>query len=56
MFLSKKPEMFLPNLWPSYFSKSKGCYVWDLDNNKYLDVSLMGVGTNVLGYANKISR
>ncbi len=54
MFLSKKPEMFLPNLWPSYFSKSKGCYVWDLDKNKYLDVSLMGVGTNVLGYANNL--
>ena len=24
------------------------------DNNSYLDMSLMGVGTNVLGYANKI--
>ena len=29
MLLSKRPEMFLPKLWPSYFSKSKDCYVWD---------------------------
>ena len=54
MFLSKKPEMFLPELWPSYFLKAKGCFVWDLDKKKYLDVSLMGVGTNVLGYSNSI--
>ena len=25
MLLSKRPEMFLPEKWPSYFSKSKGC-------------------------------
>ena len=50
--LSKKPEMFLPNLWPTYFSKAKGVHVWDLDNQKYLDMSLMGVGTNLLGYGN----
>ena len=34
MLLSKRPEMFLPDQWPSYFSKTKGCHVWDLDNNK----------------------
>ena len=53
MLLSKRPEMFLPNLWPSYFSKTKDCYVWDLDNNKYTDISHMGVGTNSLGYSNQ---
>ena len=26
--LSKRPEMFLPNLWPSYYKKSKGINVW----------------------------
>ena len=51
MLLSKRPEMFLPDLWPSYFSKAKGCYVWDLDGHKYLDMSIMGIGTNILGYA-----
>ena len=50
MLLSKRPEMFLPDNWPSYFSKSKGCTVWDLDNNKYIDMSIMGIGTNILGY------
>ena len=33
MLLSKRPEMFLPEKWPSYFSRSKGCKVWDLDGN-----------------------
>ena len=32
--------------------KTKACYVWDLDNKKYTDMSLMGVGTNILGYSN----
>ena len=50
MLLSKRPEMFLPNRWPSYFSKAKSCEVWDLDGNKYIDVSIMGIGTNILGY------
>ena len=36
MLLSKRPEMFLPNIWPSYYSKTKGCYVWDLQGNKYI--------------------
>ena len=42
--------MFLPDQWPSYFSKAKGCKVWDLDGNEFIDMSLMGVGTNILGY------
>jgi len=50
MLLSKRPEMFLPEKWPSYFSKSKGCMVWDLDGNKFIDMSIMGIGTNILGY------
>ena len=50
MLLSKRPEMFLPDQWPSYFSKSRGCKVWDLDGNEYIDMSIMGIGTNTLGY------
>jgi glutamate-1-semialdehyde aminotransferase len=50
MLLSKRPEMFLPDLWPSYYSKAKGCEIWDLDNNKFIDCSIMGIGTNTLGY------
>lgn len=50
--LSKRPEMFLPDLWPAYYSKAKGCKIWDMDGNEYIDVSYMGIGANVLGYAN----
>ena len=50
MLLSKRPEMFLPDEWPSYFSRSKGCRVWDLDGKEYIDMSIMGIGTNILGY------
>ncbi len=50
--LSKRPEQFLPENWPAYYSKSKGCRVWDLDGKEYIDCSMMGIGTNTLGYAN----
>ena len=50
MLLSKRPEMFLPEQWPAYFSRAKGCRVWDLDGREFLDMSIMGIGTNVLGY------
>ncbi len=53
MLLSKRPDFYLPKLWPVYFSKAKGINVWDLENKKYFDMSLMGIGTNILGYANK---
>ena len=52
MLLSKRPEMFLPEQWPAYFSKAKGCKVWDLDGREYIDFSIMGIGTNILGYGN----
>jgi glutamate-1-semialdehyde 2,1-aminomutase len=53
MLLSKRAEMFLPDLWPAYFSKAKGCKVWDLDGNEYIDMSIMGIGTNILGYGHQ---
>ena len=49
--MSKRPEMWAPDIWPSYYSKAKGCEVWDLDGKHYYDFSIMGVGANVLGYA-----
>jgi glutamate-1-semialdehyde 2,1-aminomutase len=50
MLLSKRAEMFLPERWPAYFSRAKGCRVWDLDGREYLDMAIMGIGTNILGY------
>ena len=49
--LSKRPEMFLPNQWPSYYSKAEGCFVWDLDGKKYCDLTLTGIGSCLLGFA-----
>ena len=49
--LSKRPEKFAPEIWPAYYSKAKGCKIWDLDGNEYLDFSYMGIGACTLGYA-----
>ena len=49
--LSKRPEMFLPEQWPSYYAQARGVEVVDLDGNVYVDMSIMGVGACVLGYA-----
>jgi len=51
--LSKRSERFLPGLWPSYYTKAKGCEVWDLDGNRYYDFAQMGVGSVSLGYADE---
>lgn len=50
MFLSKRAEMWLPDQWPAYFSRARGCTVWDLDGRELIDMSIMGIGTNTLGY------
>lgn len=49
--LSKRPERFLPGLWPTYYQKAQGCEVWDLDGNHFYDFAQMGVGSCILGYA-----
>ena len=49
--LSKRPELFLPEQWPSYYSRAKGVEVWDLDGRKFTDMSYMGIGACVIGYA-----
>ena len=49
--LSKRPDMFAPGVWPGYYSKAEGVEVWDLDDNRYIDMSIAGIGANILGYA-----
>jgi len=49
--LSKRPELFLPEQWPSYYSHAKGVSVWDLDGREFIDMSYMGIGACVIGYA-----
>ncbi len=53
MLYSKNPDLLLPKKWPAYFSKAKGCEIWDLENNKFIDLYSMGIGTNLLGYCQK---
>ena len=48
--LSKRPDQFAPGVWPTYFSKAHGTEVWDLDGRKYTDMSISGIGANILGY------
>ena len=51
--LSKRSEMFLPDLWPSYYEKAKGVEIWDLDGNHFYDMTIMGIGACILGYADE---
>ncbi len=47
--LSKRQEQFTEE-WPTFFSKSAGCEVWDLNGKKYID-GAGGIGAVLLGYA-----
>lgn len=49
MLLSKRAEMHLPEQWPTYFDRTDGCRVWDMDGRELIDVGFMGIGTNTLG-------
>ena len=51
--LSKNPDLYLPNLWPTYYKKAKGCTITGVDGKNYIDMCMMGVGTNILGYSYK---
>jgi len=48
--LSKRPDQFSLGVWPSYFKRAEGATVWDLDDNEYIDMSIGGIGANILGY------
>ena len=50
--LSKRPDRYAPDIWPTYFSKAKGVEIWDLDGNRYIDMAQMGIGSVILGYGN----
>lgn len=47
---SKCPELFAPEQWPTYFSKAKGCRVWDLAGREFVDMQ-MSVGQAICGFA-----
>ncbi len=49
--LSKKPEMYAPGSWPAYFAEARGCEVIDTEGRRFVDMTTMGVGACLLGYA-----
>lgn len=49
--LSKRPEMFAPDLWPAYAREARGCEVIDLDGCRFIDMTTSGIGSCLLGYA-----
>lgn len=49
MLYSKRPELWLPDRWPTYFSRASGVHVWDLDGRQLVDM-LFAVGQSTLGY------
>ena len=52
--LGKRPEMYLPGgNWPTYYTKAKGINIWGIDGKKYLDFTMGGIGTSVLGYSDE---
>ena len=34
--LSKRPDRYVPDFWPTYFSKAKGIKVWDMDGKEFI--------------------
>ena len=50
---SRSYLFFDKNYFPLFIKRGKGQYVYDLDNNKYLDL-ISGLGSVSIGYANQI--
>jgi glutamate-1-semialdehyde 2,1-aminomutase len=47
--MSKRPEAFAMGAMPIYIQRGEGCYVWDVDGNKYIDY-ISALGPITLGY------
>ena len=46
---SKSPSSFVEGVYPVYADHGEGCYIFDVDKNRYIDY-LMALGPIVLGY------
>ena len=49
--LSKRPERYGPDFWPTYFTEAKGIRIRDLQGKEFIDMAQMGLGSSILGYA-----
>lgn len=48
--LSKGPTQYVDGVAPKYLKRGKGCHVWDVDGNEYIDYT-MALLPVILGYA-----
>src|SRR5262245_29379925 len=48
--LSKGPGMFVEGAYPVFLERGRGCRVWDVDGNEYVDY-ILGLASITLGYA-----
>ena len=48
--LSKAPSMFVEGAYPVFLERGRGCRVWDVDGNEYVDY-ILGLASITLGYA-----
>ena len=48
--LSKGPSMFVEGAYPVFLQRGRGCRVWDVDGNEYVDY-VMGLASVTLGYS-----
>jgi glutamate-1-semialdehyde aminotransferase len=47
--LSKNPGMFTEDAYPAFLERGRGCRVWDVDGNEYVDY-ILGLASITLGY------
>ena len=47
--LSKAPSQFVDGVSPKFLARGRGCHVWDVDGNEYIDYP-MALGPILLGY------
>ena len=47
--MSKRPTAFAMGAMPIYIQRGEGCYVWDVDGNRYIDF-ISALGPITLGY------
>ena len=48
---SKGIDQFAYGITPYVVTRGKGAYVWDIDNNKYID-TIMSLGEVIIGHSN----
>ncbi len=47
----KRPEHLVTGIYPTHVARGQGCFLWDHNGKKYLDL-ISGLGMNLVGYAN----